>query len=372
VFDRWFQRLPDDVGLTILPSGKRLRITPRDTLLQSALAQGLAFPHNCRVGGCGECKCRLVEGKVKELTDKSYLLSAEELRDNYILACQSLPRSDLTIEVRLNPTALSHPLVSTRARIVRLEPLTHDILRVSLQLDQALAYTAGQYAEIRIPAAAGAQAGAPRSYSFAGAPGREGARSQVEFFIRKVAAGAFTEWLFKHASPGAELELQGPYGDFHLRPGPRPILCIAGGSGLAPIKAMLEQAQIERPEPRDLMLIFGARTQADLYAQAQLDALAGSWPGRFEVVPVLSAEPEDSDWSGARGLVPALLAQRTSGDLADHDVYLCGPPQMIDACLEVLSARGVPAAQIHFDKFLDSGHAAAALHGSAVAEAGSG
>ena len=74
VFDRWFQRLPDDVGLTILPSGKRLRITPRDTLLQSALAQGLAFPHNCRVGGCGECKCRLVEGKVKELTDKSYVV----------------------------------------------------------------------------------------------------------------------------------------------------------------------------------------------------------------------------------------------------------------------------------------------------------
>lgn len=371
VFDRWFRRAPENVELTVVPAGRQLRVTTRDTVLQSALAQGLAFPHNCRVGGCGECKCRLVAGTVKELTDKSYLLSAEELRANFILACQSLPRSDLTVEVRLNPAALSHPLVATRARIERLDPLTHDILRVALQLEQPLAYTAGQYAEVLVPRAAGGEVGASRSYSFAGAPGRDGASSRIEFFIRKVASGRFTQWLFDHAAPGDELDLRGPFGDFHLHAAGRPLLCIAGGSGLAPIKAMLEQAHLEGHASRDVTLIFGARTQADLYSRQALDAVAKAWTGRFDVVPALSAEPDDSAWTGVRGLVSEQLARMMpAAKLAAHDIYLCGPPGMIDACLDVLATCGTAADQIHFDKFLDSGHAVTASDDGVVARAG--
>lgn len=364
VFDRLFRKTPTEVGLKIMPKGVELRVSTHETVLQSALGQGLAFPHNCRVGGCGECKCRLIEGKVKELTDKSYLLSAEELRGNFILACQSIPKSDVVVEVTLSTAPTVHPIVQTRARVAAIEALTHDIVHLTLTLDQPLVYTAGQYAELVIPEAAGAQAGRPRSYSFASAPSSQPTASTVDFFVRKVEGGAFTEWLFAQGRPGCELELRGPYGDFYLRPGDRPLLCIAGGSGLAPIRAMLQQAVAEGRTHRDLVFVFGARTQSDLYGSADLEHVARAWQGRFQSVPVLSSEPADSAWGGRRGLIPPLMGELVTQELAAHDVYLCGPPAMIDACLEVLAARGVSAEHIHFDKFLDSGHTAVGTSGS--------
>jgi NAD(P)H-flavin reductase/ferredoxin len=363
MFEALFRRGPVQFTARIQAAEVAFRSSSKETLLQSALNQGIAFPHNCRAGGCGACKCRLVEGKVKELTDKSYLLSADELRDNYILACQSIPKSDVLLAVDLNSGQPQHPLVECQGTILSLDQLTHDILHVKLGIDQPLAYTCGQYAEFVVPAQANATAGSTRSYSFAASPGSGNETNHLEFFIRKVPGGAFTEWLFAHAIPGMALELRGPYGDFYLRPGSDPIVCIAGGSGLAPIKALLELEQQTASKGRDVVLFFGARTQDDLYGITELKRLGSQWPGRFDLIPVLSNELESSDWQGRRGFIHEHISTDLGAQLAQHHAYLCGPPLMIDACVEVLTKGGIDTTHIHFDKFLDQSH----LNASTVA-----
>lgn len=355
MFERLFRRTPDAFNLQINEQDQPLRALAKDSILQTALNNGLAFPHNCRVGGCGECKCKLLSGKVKELTDKSYLLSAQELKENYILACQSLPRSDVHIEVALRTAAARHPLVSTKARIESMAALTHDIMHLRLRSEQPMPFSAGQYAELAVAAV---DEGRGRSYSFASACLHDAHQpdNALAFFIRKVQGGAFTQWLFDQARPGQVVDLNGPFGDFGLRPGSSPIVCIAGGSGLAPIVSILEQAIAERQAQRDLVLIFGARTQADLYALDVIDSIRRQWSGRFEFQVVLSDEPAGSEWKGRRGFVtthiPALLGEH----LSDHQAYLCGPPAMIDSCIEKLRQGGMDPSHIHFDKFLDRRH----------------
>lgn len=356
MWSKLFRRGPSDFAMHVQPSGAELRAMAGESLLQAALKQGLPFPHNCRVGGCGECKCRLVSGKVKELTDKSYLLSAEELAQGYILACQSRPLSDVVVEVAMRAPTAAHPVVDTRGRIMALQGLTADILSLELELEQAMPYTAGQYAELLVPTQAGAPAGTCRRYSFASAPDASDLR-RVNFYVRKVPGGLFTNWLFAHGQPGQVLEVRGPHGQFGLHAGAEPMLCIAGGSGLAPIKAMLEQAIVDRQANRPLVILLGARTQSDLYGLGAIDQIRRQWSGRFRFEAVLSAEPSGSNWTGLRGTVADQLLAVVGDRLSEHSAWLCGPPPMIDTCAAILLQAGVPAARIYQDKFLDASHA---------------
>ncbi|HEY8857064.1 MAG TPA: 2Fe-2S iron-sulfur cluster binding domain-containing protein [Rugosibacter sp.] len=356
MLNRLFRRTQSEYNFRITPADTEIRVSSKETLLQAALNQGVPFPYNCRAGGCGECKCRLVEGKVKELTDKSYLLSAEEIKENYILACQSIPKSDVVVEVTLERGRPEHPIIEISGTITALKPLTHDILHVEMGLDQPMGYTAGQYAEIIIPAEIKPGASESRSYSFACAPDQDGQADQLDFFIRKVPGGAFTEWLFNRAKAGTKLVIRGPYSDFYLRPGTQPIICIAGGSGFAPIKAILEQAHQDKKSTRDVVFFFGARTQDDLYCLDEIEQIRRHWIGRFEFAPILSAEPENSTWQGLRGLITDHLQVVVGERIAQHQAYLCGPPTMIDSCIEELSRGGMNSSQVHFDKFLDRSH----------------
>jgi NAD(P)H-flavin reductase/ferredoxin len=323
-------------------NGQAVVVHERETVLQAALRNGIDFPNSCRVGGCGTCKCKLASGQVTELTETGYLLSAEELDAGFILACQSVPRSDIEIEVDLTPKA------AVTGRVIAQERLTHDIVELRLQLEQPLHYEPGQFANLSIEGLPGVE----RSYSFA-TPVR-GDR-QVSFFVRKVTDGLFSSLINDQDVVGRTVTLNGPHGDFWLRADDAPILMVAGGSGLAPILAILRDA-VARGVERSVTLVFGAREQRDLYALAEIETIARRWRGEFRFVPVLSSEPHDSDWDGARGLVteqlPALL------DASAH-AYLCGPAGMIDSAVEQLSAHGVQRAHIHFDKFTTQADAAA-------------
>ncbi|WP_428311841.1 2Fe-2S iron-sulfur cluster-binding protein [Hydrocarboniphaga sp.] len=357
MLSRLFQRSSSDHVLEIAPSGKILKTNAKTTILQAALDQAIAFPHNCRVGGCATCKCKLLSGRVREMTDKSYVLSAAELKQGYILACQSVALTDVRIEVDI-ATRSAHPVVHTSGVITALEPMTHDILRVECRLKDAAAYTAGQFAEVYVKGVGAGDSRESRNYSFSAAPGVRDKVDTVEFFIRHVPGGAFTDWLFKHAKLGDEIEGHGPYGDFWLRPGTAPIVAVAGGSGLAPVIAMLEQARAERIT-RDVTLFFGARSQRDLYCLSRIEQLSNQWMARFEFVPVLSDEPANSGWTGLRGFIPQHFASVVGARLAEHHAYLCGPPPMIDACLKVFTDSGIAAENTHFDKFLDRSHVVA-------------
>ena len=323
-------------------------------LLSAALEAGLAWPHDCRKGNCSTCRCRLTSGKIRARTDFETVLTPEELEAGWVLACQSELRNDIEVEVELTSTERQSPVVHYQGTIIRVLPLTHDIVDLTVQTP-GLNHTgvAGQYAELMYP-----DLSEPRSYSFAKAPVNEKSE-ELSFYIRKVPGGEFTEWLFAEDRNGCRLDVSLPYGGFRYHPESGPMICIAGGSGMSAIKAVLEQASIDQVE-RDALFLFGARTQQDLYGQDAMAALRGSWHAdyTFEYVEVLNMEPEDSDWTGPRGLVTDHLKEAyvepKAFDMAACQGYLCGPPPMIDAAIEVLKSEGMSSDQIFFDKFLDA------------------
>lgn len=330
-------------------SGETVTVAAGDNLLKAALEAGLAWPHNCRVGSCGECRTHLLGGKIKELNDFSYVLSKEEMDAGMILACQTCLRSDIEVDVTLG-TETVQPAKSVKGAIEAYAPLTHDIVEIGVRLDETIpAYLAGQYAELSVPGVINL----PRSYSFASAPdGKE--TDRINFFVRQIPGGEMTSWLHESDRTGSQVEVTGPYGSFWLRESDAPVLCIAGGSGLAPIKALLEQ--LSTPGfTRRVVFLFGARTQKDLYCLEEMQSFVENSNSRFDFIPVLSEEPEESDWSGLRGMVTEFISDAVPSVAASH-AYLCGPPGMIDAAIAVLQEQGIDKENIHYDKFLDASH----------------
>ncbi len=348
-----FKKGKTEFSAEVTPSGDRINVKAGDNLLKAALDAGLQWPHDCRVGSCGTCRCILKEGKVKELSDFAYVLDQEELQSGMILACQAALRSDIAVEVEFVKD-VEHVKVSSHQGVIhKVTPLTHDIVELVVKASDDFPRTAlaGQYAEVLVDDIEN-----PRSYSFAKAPENENDR-ELTFFVRRVPGGEFTEWLFAEERAGKHVAVTGPYGSFWLRSGDAPIVCVAGGSGLAPIKALLESAHNADTE-RDVLFLFGARTQKDLYCQDVMDQLKSKWKGDFEFVPVLSEEPEDSGWQGACGMVTDYLQQAyiDTGkvNMSVSQGYLCGPPPMVDATVAMLGAAGMAKDDIHFDKFLDA------------------
>ena len=324
----------------IVPAGEKL--------LNAALDAGLGWPHDCRVGSCGKCRCVLIDGKIKPLADFSYTLEPDDIAAGAILACQSQLKSDVVIEVALD--GQTGDISNTNGTISRVDKLTHDIISIDIDLDSpSFSDTrAGQYFEVSTETVA-----LPRSYSLARRPDPNGI-TQLNFVIRHVPGGEFTDWLFKESILGAQLSIRGPFGDFFLREACQRMICVAGGSGLAPIVAIIEEG-IEQQRTDNCLVLFGARTQADLYHLELLTALGKQWQGEFQLLPVLSDENADSDWSGSRGLVTSLIPSFAHDTDFSHDrAYLCGPPAMIDAAVAEFERYGMPKENIFFDRFLDA------------------
>ncbi|WP_100642934.1 2Fe-2S iron-sulfur cluster-binding protein [Alteromonas facilis] len=310
-------------------------ISPKETLLQAALSNGIDFPHSCKVGGCATCKCKLLEGRVKELTDFGYVLNEEELAQGYILACQSAPETDIRVSVMRQVS--QHEAVL--GRIIHQQTLTPDITYIKVLLERELGYLAGQFADLTINSA---NCG-PRSYSFAEPPSIEGT---VSFYVRKVAGGQFSTLVSDPDLLGTYITIDGPKGDFWLRENNAPLLFVAGGSGLAPILAMLEAASTK---DRPTTLLFAAKTQSDLYALERLKSISQGWQAPFTFIPVLSRESETSDWQGERGRVTDVLH---SINVDGCNAYLCGAPALVDEVETLLTAKGITRQCIFSDRFL--------------------
>jgi NAD(P)H-flavin reductase/ferredoxin len=317
---------------------REITVNPRETILQAALRQDIDFPNSCRVGGCASCKCRLNHGQVKQMTESGYILSKHDIEQGYILACQSVPLTDVRIEVNL-PEHAARRCVS--GHITAQTKLTHDITRLDVQLDEPLAYAAGQFADICLES----QPEVRRSYSFATPAQGDG---KVSFFVRHVPGGVFSGAVNERNLIGQALQVDGPSGAFWLRPGDAPMLLLAGGSGLAPILALLQEA-LSKGVKRSVTLLFGARRQADLYALQEIEAIARQWQGDFRFVPVLSESGDDDAWTGRRGMVTDLIPEFI---VPGAHAYLCGPPPMIDAAEHALQQHGIFSRHIHADRFI--------------------
>lgn len=334
----------------VAPFGARFEVPQGETMLEAALKNGVPFPHNCTVGTCGSCKCKLKAGRVSALTDFGYTLSQQEIAAGFILACQAIPKDTLT-QVEVESSANDGPAPEQFVgKIAATEQLTHDILKITIELDRPIHFSAGQYANLKYPNIRRA-----RNYSFADAPDRDG-RQQISFFIRKVPKGAFTEDLFAGRLADVPIDVDGPHGNFHLHSSAEPMICIAGGSGLAPLMSVLEDARKNRVK-RPCAFLFGARTQADLYGLEQINQVAQNWADKFVFLPVLSHEPADSSWKGARGLVTQFITDAMPGiDWSKAQGYMCGPPGMIDAGIASMTEVGMSIESIFYDKFTDESH----------------
>ena len=327
----------------LLPGEDGFDVGKGETVLESALKQGIAYPHDCTVGTCGTCRTKLVTGRVEAITPFAYTLSREELDAGYILACQALAKTDLEVEVDIaSGAAISARSVA--ATLLRVDDLTHDIKRLTFALAEPITWRAGQYANIRWDGGT-----ETRSYSFATAPSRD-AVSEVSTFVRHVPGGLFTDRLFAGEAQACAFEIDAPHGNFWLRDGTGPLLCVAGGSGLAPLIGLLQDAANRRVR-RDCVLLFGARGTRDLYAADEIATIRSGWTAGFDFWPVLSEETAPGYRHGfVTDHVAAALEKLGPGA---HG-YMCGPPPMIDAGVHALTLAGVPLGDIHYDKFTDA------------------
>jgi NAD(P)H-flavin reductase/ferredoxin len=325
-----------------------------DNLLKAALESGIAWPHDCRVGSCGSCACTITSGKIKQLTDFSYVLDGDQLKSGMALACQAALKSDLQVEVELGEE-IATEMLSVKGSIERVIDLTHDIKELVFKADDVnfdREMLAGQYAEILVEGVSD-----PRSYSFAKAPNNENP-GEFTFYIRHVPGGAFTDWLFAENRVGTAMSLNAPYGQFYHRPDDSMMVCMAGGSGMSAIKSLLE-ACVEDQVQRNCIYLFGARTEDDLYCAEDMEKIKAGWNKdfTFDYVPVLSAD-EGSNWTGPKGYVTDYFQQNyidnSALDINNAQGYLCGPPAMIDSAIELLKSGGIAEESIYYDKFLDA------------------
>lgn len=333
--------------VTLLPSQQLIVVDEGETILDAGLRAGINLPHSCKGGHCSSCRARILQGQVEYPAGRPLGLTEEEALAGYALLCQArAASSELSIEVRQvhSPTASfdTDQIRSLPCRIERMQPLAPDVMAVFLRLpaNEAFTFMAGQYLDIMLPQ------NRRRSFSIANAPH---ASKLIELHIRRVAGGEFTRQLFDGMKEKTLLRIEGPLGQFWFREdSPRPAILIGGGTGYAPLRAMLNHL-LERGDRRPLHLYWGAQTQADLYEDAAIQALAARFPN-LSYTPVLSEPDTHGGWSGRIGWVHA-AALADHPDLAAFDVYASGPPAMVEAVRHEFVARGLPREQLFFDSF---------------------
>ena len=312
---------------------------PGRTILETALARGIDYPHGCRSGNCGGCKSHLIAGEVEMAPFSPYALDGEERERGLILACRAVPWSDCAVEPVAADEEAVHASRRLACRVAAIRPATHDIRILALDIESGgpFEFTAGQYAALAFDGLP------PRDFSMASPPGA----ARLEFHIRLAAGGRVTRHVLDELRVGDPVSVSGPMGNAHYRRGHRgPILLAAGGSGLAPIKSIAECA-LAGGARQDMVLYFGARAERDVYLEEHFAALAAKY-ANFRVVTVLS-EPD-----GPTRRRTGFLADALAADLRDLDgfkAYLAGPPVMVESCTERLLALGLARRDCHADAF---------------------
>jgi CDP-4-dehydro-6-deoxyglucose reductase len=327
--------------VTLIPTGQAFLAEPGEAVLTAALRAGLNLPHSCKGGHCASCRARILAGTVAYDGDPPAGITPDEVRAGFALLCQARALTDLRVETREVRPAPDVEVKSLPCRIERMDRVAEDVMAVFLRLPavEELHYRPGQYLDVML------SEGRRRSFSIASAPG-DG--RLLELHVRRASQSGFTAQLFDSLHSGALLRIEGPLGQFWLRTeSPRPPLMVGGGTGYAPLRAMLRQL-IATGDRRPVTLYWGARDRDGLYEHERLSDLARTRPG-FVYRPVLSGD----DAAGAgflHGFVhEALLAEHP--DLSGFDVYASGPPAMIEAIRVGFASHGLPREQLFFDSF---------------------
>ncbi|MDX9699818.1 MAG: CDP-6-deoxy-delta-3,4-glucoseen reductase [Rhodocyclaceae bacterium] len=329
--------------IQIAPDDLEFVADDAQTILEAALAAGLLLPYSCRDGACGACKAELLQGSVCGVPENTPALSADDLARGQTLLCQAKPLSDLHIRPRSIARVGDIPARKMPCRVQTLERAADDVMIVTLKLpsSEQFRFRAGQYVDFLL------SDGRRRSFSIASPPE---VTDTIELHVRKVAGGHFTGHVFETMKARDILRMEGPLGSFFLREdSDRPIILLAGGTGFAPIKSIVEHA-IATGCTRPMRLYWGARNRAGLYQ----DTLARSWETRlpdFRYTPVLSEATPEEAWQGRSGLVHHVVMEDYP-DMQLHEVYACGAPAMIEVARQDFFGRcKLPEAHFHADAF---------------------
>jgi propane monooxygenase reductase subunit len=335
------------------PVGIEIEVDEDETVLNAAFRQGVMLMHGCKEGQCSACKSFLLDGEVDLDRYSTFALPDFEEAEGWTLLCRAHAYSDLEVELINYDEEVLHggtPPRTVQTTVTAVAPLTHDIrlLRLKVQDGEPFTFRPGQYVDIRIPD----HEDEHRSFSMANTTSVPG---ELEFMIKLYPGGRFSGLLAEEkVSVGDALDVTGPYGVFTLRSSsPRRLLFIGGGAGMAPILCLLRsmaEAGVERPAT----YYYGARTPTDLFHLQELEDLCRRLPA-LTFVPALSEAGNGDGWTGQTGLITEVV-DRHEEDLAEVDAYLCGPPPMVDAAIDLLEARGVPEEHIYFDKFTTTEH----------------
>lgn len=328
--------------VTIKPSNHQYQSQEHETILESALREGFSLPYGCRNGACGSCKGKILEGQVDYGKYQGNALSENEKHAGLALFCTARPLTDVVIECKEVGAARDIPVKTMPCRVQKMEKLAHDVMVLHLKLpaNERLQFLAGQYIDILL------KDSKRRSFSLANAPHDD---EFLQLHIRHIPGGLFTDQVFNEMQERAIMRFEGPHGSFFLREdSDKPIIFMAGGTGFAPIKGMIEHA-FQAHAKREMVLYWGARSLRDLY----LPHLAGQWQQEypnFTFIPVLSEPLPEDGWPGRTGLVHQAILDDFA-NLSGYQVYACGAPQMVEAGTQAFVARGLPEEEFFADVF---------------------
>jgi toluene monooxygenase electron transfer component len=316
-----------------------------DNLLRAGLRAGIGFPYECNVGACGSCKVEVIEGETLDLWPEAPGLSAKDRAKGRRLACQCRPLTSCEIKIRPSddfvPVIRPHRFVAV---LVARRPVTHDIYEFSFRSNDGSKFLPGQYLLMDVP-----NGDQVRAYSMSNLSNAVGLWNVM---VRRVVNGKMSNWLFDSLKIADSINIDGPYGLAYFRSDiSRDVVCIAGGSGFAPMLSIANSVSIDPSMTgRAVSFFYGGRTAVDIPTFSQ-------WlirPESVECYPAVSTPEKDdqSDWHGERGFVHELVSRKLTGDLCDREYYLAGPPPMIEVMVRTLMLEHkVPASQIHFDRF---------------------
>ncbi len=328
--------------VTLKASGRRFTVADGETVLEAAQRAGLALPYSCRSGLCGSCKAIVLVGRCHYPRNPPAALNAAEQARHAALLCQAVPLTDLVLQVREVASVEDLPRQEMDVRVSAKDRLAPDVVRLRLKpVDGTpLRWLPGQYVEVLL------EDGKRRAFSLARAP-HEG--EELEVHVRHVAGGGFTSWVFDTLAVGDTLRVEGPFGTFVPREdSERPMILVAGGTGFAPVKAIVEHF-LHLGSRRPMHLYWGARTSEDLYLRALPERWAAQVP-TLDFHPVVSDPERATDTNDRIGLVHETVLE-DHPDLSGHDVYMCGPPAMIDAGRRAFVEAGLPEERLYYDSF---------------------
>jgi ferredoxin-NAD(P)+ reductase (naphthalene dioxygenase ferredoxin-specific) len=325
--------------LVVQPLKLKLQTVIGKNLLDVLRSHSVPISYSCMSGRCGTCRCKVTEGSVLDGGPETGRPHSARAGD--VLACQATLTGDCTIEVPDVDEVVTHPAKIIKGTVTSIEDATHDIRRIKVKLAKPLEFSPGQYATLQFT---------PdhiRPYSMAGLPGDE----EMEFQIRKVHGGRVTEYIFDELTVGANIRISGPLGTAYLRrKHTGPMLCVGGGTGLAPVLSIVRGALAEGMT-NPIHLYFGVRSQEDLYDAERLQAMADQNP-QLKVHVVVATGPVDG--ACRSGLVTDAI-ESDFKSLAGWRAYLCGAPAMVEALSLIVAKLGIASEHVHADAFYPSG-----------------